>query len=80
MSRPDSTGFTPKGQRTPRGDQPRHTPRGGRLDNPGRRQDDSIHRDSEGRELRDSLIDSAFKQPLEAVPPNALCFVESLRH
>lgn len=34
MSRPDSS--TPRGYRTPRGNQKRHAPRGGRPDNPGR--------------------------------------------
>ena len=69
MSRPDSTGTTPPGYRTPRGD------------HPGRRHyDDDARRDSEGVEIRDSNMESAFRQSLDAVRPNALCFREAVVH
>ena len=78
--RPDSTGFTPRGERTPRGDRPGHIPRGGRPESTGRRQayDDSVLRDSQGKEVRDKLIDSAFMQPLDIVRGNSAAFVEGL--
>ena len=80
--RPDSTGFTPRGERTPRGEHPRHTPRVGRPESTGKRHanDDFVLRDSQGKEFRDKLIEYAFMQPLDIVRGNSAAFVEALIH
>lgn len=81
-TRPDSTGFAPKGERTPRGETPRRSSRGGRPECTGRHRkyNDSTLRDEKGYALRDSFIEAAFKQPLDLVRGNSVAFVEAVIH
>ena len=71
---PDQSG-TPRGYRTPRGQYPSHTPRGGRSDNT-----DSFHQNfPEEKERRDRQIDRAFKDSMISVKPNTVDFIEALQ-
>ena len=82
QSRPERTVYsasadiTPRGHRTPRGNTPRHEPRGGRQSfnktrNPG-------HHDNRAPEERNRFVDDAFLAPLEAVKTNAAIFAQCI--
>ena len=82
QSRPERTvhsasaDITPRGHRTPRGNTPRHEPRGGRQShnknrNPG-------HHDDRVQEERNRSIDDAFLAPLDAVRLNAMIFAQCI--
>ena len=66
-----SADYTPRGFRSPRGDRPHHTPRGG---NPDRRQT----RDTRTYESRSRVIDDAFGAPLDSVQSNSRIFAECI--
>ena len=55
---------TPRGHRTPRGQRPQHTPRGGRSDFSDRRRTDN---DDSKKENRTRAIDDAFNASLEHI-------------
>ena len=65
---------TPRGHRTPRGQRPQHTPRGGRSDFSDRRRTDN---DDSKKENRTRAIDDAFNASLEHIRLNKICFVPS---
>ena len=82
QSRPERTVYsasadiTPRGHRTPRGNTPRHEPRGGRQSynknlNPGRHED-------RVQEERNRFIDDAFLAPLESVRMNSMIFAQCI--
>ena len=66
-----SADYTPRGFRSPRGNRPHHTPRGG---NPDRRQT----RDTRTYESRSRVIDDAFGAPLDSVQSNSRIFAECI--
>ena len=66
-----SADYTPRGFRSPRGNRPHHTPRGG---NPDRRQS----RDTRTYESRSRVIDDAFGAPLDSVQSNSRIFAECI--
>ena len=66
-----SADYTPRGFRSPRGNRPQHTPRGG---NPDRRQ----NRDTRTYESRSRVIDDAFGAPLDSVQSNSRIFAECI--
>ena len=65
-----SADTTPRGFRTPRGQRPQHTPRGGRSDFSDRRQP----RDKSHLEQRTRVIDDAFNADVESIRTNNFCF------
>ena len=69
-----SADITPRGFRSPRGQRPQHTPRGGRQDRPDRRQS----RDTRNYESRSRAIDDAFHAPLDSVQPNSMIFARCI--
>ena len=82
QSRPERTvhsasaDITPRGHRTPRGNTPRHEPRGGRQSynknrNPG-------HHDNRVPEERNRFIDDAFLAPLDSVRMNSMIFAQCI--
>ena len=82
QSRPERTvhsasaDITPRGHRTPRGNTPRHEPRGGRQSynksrNPG-------HHEDRVYEERNHSIDDAFLAPLDSVRMNSMIFAQCI--
>ena len=71
-----SADITPRGFRNPRGQRPHHTPRGGRYDQPDKRQRQP--RKPEDLELRTRAIDDAFHAPLDSVRTNSLIFSQCI--
>ena len=69
-----SADITPRGFRSPRGQRPQHTPRGGRQDRPDRRQS----RETRTYESRSRVIDDAFGAPLDSVQPNSRIFAQCI--
>ena len=69
-----SADITPRGFRSPRGQRPQHTPRGGYQDRPDRRQS----RDTRTYESRSRAIDDAFHAPLDSVQPNSMVFAQCI--
>ena len=69
-----SADITPRGFRSPRGQRPQHTPRGGRQDRPDRRQS----RDTRTYESRSRVIDDAFGATLDSVQPNSRVFAQCI--
>ena len=69
-----SADITPRGFRSPRGQRPQHTPRGGRQDRPDRRQS----RDTRTYESRSRVIDDAFGAPLDSVQPTSRVFAQCI--
>ena len=67
-----SADITPRGFRSPRGQRPQHTPRGGRQDRPDRRQS----RDTRTYESRNRALDDAFGAPLDSVQSNSRVFAQ----
>ena len=66
---------TPRGHRTPRGERPRHRPRGGRPDFSGSR---PPRRNDSSGEVRTRGIDDAFHASAEAVQINSLCLIQCI--
>ena len=73
-SRPDYSG-TPRGFRTPRGEYPQHTPRGGRSDRPDNRQG---YFRREEKETRDRTLEDACSATMPALQMNTADFKEAL--
>ena len=69
-----SADYTPRGHRGPRGQTPRHEPRGGRPERQDRRQP----RDPNSYENRSRAIDDAFLAPLDSVQLNSLIFSQCI--
>ena len=65
----------PEGYRTPRGEHPHHTPRGGRSDRPDNRQG---YFRREEKETRDRNLDDAFNAQLPALKLNTADFKDAL--
>ena len=66
-----SADITPRGFRSPRGQRPQHTPRGGYQD---RRQT----RETRTYESRSRAVDDAFGAPLDSVQPNSRVFAQCI--
>ena len=66
-----SADYTPRGHRGPRGNPPRHEPRGGR-------QDRKQPRDPSSYENRSRAIDDAFRAPLDSVKTNSMVFAQCI--
>ena len=66
-----SADVTPRGFRSPRGQRPQHTPRGGYQD---RRQT----RDTRTYESRSRALDDAFGAPLDSVQSNSRVFAQCI--
>ena len=70
-----NAGSTPRGHRTPRGQRPQHTPRGGRSDFSDRRQTDN---DDSQKEIRTRGIEDAFNASIHQIRINNVCFVQCI--
>ena len=66
---------TPRGHRTPRGQRPQHTPRGGRSDFSDRRR---TNNDDSNKETRNRSIEDAFNASLDQIRMNNLCFAQCI--
>ena len=65
---------TPRGFRNPRGQRPKHTPRGGRSEFSDRRQP----RDKSNLEQRTRIIEDAFNSDIDSIRTNNLCFTQCI--